>query len=56
MPVYHRLQWTPELSGEEYQGSIDDIKPEDHPKTFFYKDSMYHHYRWTNLSKHRKQS
>ncbi|CAL1672039.1 unnamed protein product [Lasius platythorax] len=36
MPVYHRLLWTPELLGEEYQGPIDGVRPLDHPETYGY--------------------
>jgi len=34
MPVYHRLQWTPEPPKEKYQGPIDGVRPEDHPETY----------------------
>lgn len=36
MPVYHRLLWTPELKGEEYQGPIDGVKPIDYPEAYEY--------------------
>ncbi|CAL1685190.1 unnamed protein product [Lasius platythorax] len=30
MPVYHHLQWTPEMSNEQRRGPIDGIIPQDH--------------------------
>lgn len=34
MPIYHQLQWTPEITEEIRQRPIDGVRPQDHPETY----------------------